>query len=183
MIRYVTGTKKRKIGIQSKKQGFTLIEVLVSFALLAIILSLIYSVLSASNNFFGVNDRRADAQAQLRMIMAGLKKEVSTAGYVEIADTSRIPLNSVEEVYYAGVTASNDYTLLHEVVGNTTVAFSNLALKELQITFSYSSSKPKILQVSMTTSEGYDLSGEILSPNVAVTGNTSGIKLVIKQAH
>jgi prepilin-type N-terminal cleavage/methylation domain-containing protein len=183
MITYVTDTKKRIIDIQRKKQGFTLIELLVSIALVAVILSMIYSVFSASNNFFGVNDRRADAQAQLRMVMAGLKKEVSTAGYVEIADTSRIPLNNTEEVYYAGVTASNDYTLLHEVIGNTTVAFSNLPLKELQLTFSYSSSKPKILQVSMTTSEGYDLSGEILSPNVAVTGNSSGVKLVIKQAH
>lgn len=174
---YLINNKVKIKGVPKNKRGFTLIELMISLALVSLVLTAAYSFLGTTNKFFNVNIKRSDAQSQLRLIMDGLKKEVETSSSVNISSNSSVTPSSTERMFYSGTTSGSSYTLLLKTTGGTTPAFGDMQLKSFSITFSTSIAAPKMLTVTMSTSEGYSLTGTILSPNVisiggVLTGNT-----------
>ncbi|MBU3216749.1 prepilin-type N-terminal cleavage/methylation domain-containing protein [Clostridium estertheticum] len=174
---YLTNNKVNIKEVAKIKRGFTLIELMISIALVSLVLVAAYSFLGTTNKFFNVNSKRADAQSQLRLIMDGLKKEVGTSSIVKITSNPSVTPGSTERMFYSGTTSGSSCTLLLKTTGGIASAFGNMQLKSFSITFSTSVATPKMLTVTMSTSEGYSLTGTILAPNVSsiggvLTGNT-----------
>lgn len=164
--------------IKKNKKGFTLIELIVSVVLIGLVLTMIYSFFNTSNNLFKFNERRSDAQAQLRSIMDGLKNDVKTSSHVAImpdVSTAITKAGSLHlsnyRIFYADTVDGSNYTILKRTSGSTEVAYANLPLKSLTITFSYDdqvATHIHMLHVSISTSEGYSLSADLIAPNPGV---------------
>lgn len=71
--------KSRRSFLPRDDAGFTLVELLVTFALMMLALTMIYAFLLASSRFYMNTSVRSDKQSQMRMVISGLKEEFKTA--------------------------------------------------------------------------------------------------------
>ena len=93
-MRYIKGFKNR---------GFTLIEILITLALLTIVTALSFSLYSHFNNSFNIANRQSDLQWGARLAKAKIEAEVRYArpitimNYTDLAGTT---LNSHQKAIY-----------------------------------------------------------------------------------
>jgi len=151
-------------------RGFTLVELIVASALMMIALTMIYSFLFASQQFFKRTSLRADTQSQLRTIMLGLRYEFATAesGTLELSDTPPLAgsLDTDERWFFVNtMPAPNDYEafFLRTEDGDVPV-FTALQLEDLAVTFA--------------TVEYDDVSGTTFEAMVEVTLTSGNVELV-----
>lgn len=121
---------KNKLG---NKHGVTLVEVMVSIALLLLIALMAYGFFGISGNFFKMNTDKADAQAQSRLIFQGMKIDLGVATYAEIGPA--IVLDAEGEVGYY---VQDNYFYKKEYADPeepAQIAFMNLPVENLTIQF------------------------------------------------
>lgn len=172
--------------VLKQKKGLTLVELIVAMALTTLILGLIFTFFGASNRFFLLNNNRADAQAQVRLILLVLQKEVNTADYVSVhsfTDPSAQSPSGSQRYFYVKMNSDSKYVLMRKDSSGENAVTGSVPVDTLSITFSVL--KPNMLGVLVTSNESYSLNSEIHSPNVQVIsdGASPYNTLVCEPAH
>ena len=87
---------------KKNQNGFTLVEVVLTGFLLTLVLGAIYSFVNTSQRFYSKTSEQADIQAQLRVIMLGLKNELATAqrGSLKLSTVKPPTVPSGENWFY-----------------------------------------------------------------------------------
>lgn len=166
---------KNKLG---NKRGVTLVEVMVSIALLLLIALMAYGFFGTSGNFFKMNTDKADAQAQSRLIFQGMKIDLGVATYAEIGNA--IVLDAAGEVGYY-VQGNYLYRKAYAVPEEpATVAFMNLPVENLMIGFIPVTNNS--MKMIIEAGDKIQFETEIYSENIHSysTGLASGTAIVLK---
>ena len=151
-------------------KGFTLVELIITMGLLVLVIFIAYSFLTTSGNFFNKNSDRADAQAQARLIVQGMRTELTTAKKVEIVNQAILYVDSGEIGYHV---ESNVLTKVRtSSEGGSSPAFGSLPLDYLDVQFVRQS--PKLLEMIITVNDGIIFKTKIYSPNINDYEETSG---------
>jgi prepilin-type N-terminal cleavage/methylation domain-containing protein len=85
--------------IAAKYKGFTLVEVILSMALLGLIVSLAFSLFFFGLNTFGLGEKQADVQFDVRMASQFISHEVRYAKEVEILNSLPATLDNSFYIY------------------------------------------------------------------------------------
>lgn len=160
------------------KSGFTLIELMVSIVLLAVLIIMFYSFILTSGNFFNENSVRADAQAQCRLISAGLKKDISTTSLLVLEDVSNpTAMNSIifENPKYAYFAYNNKFSK-KDSSQNITSVFTSSDVDDLKVQFVVLSER--VLRV-IIKANNYEMVTEIFVQNANITGDVGAAGNVI----
>jgi len=159
----------------TRAKGFTLVEVILAFALMTLALIMIFSFMLAGQRFFKHNAARADIQGQMRVVMLGLKEELKTAasGSVMLVET---PSNIADAIAYIhGAAASSDERLiydngsgrlmrLHAGAGEARPAYIDLKLPDFDVSFTVADGNPSLIIVTLTSGD-VTLTGELALRN------------------
>lgn len=115
---------KRKFKWNNK--GFTLIELMVTVILVALVLTTVYGMITAGNRIFAQGDAKADVQSSLRVSANFISDQIRYASNVKILDS--LPVNFTSDTkqyiyedggilkYYDGHTISNVPGVLDGVI-------------------------------------------------------------------
>ncbi len=145
------------------KKGFTLVELMVSLAILALVLIMFYQFFGFSNNLFRKTDDLATEQDQARLMIQGLRKDIGTALDVAIAqsaDPDSVALGSGYFAFY-----EKDYKLARkDSSGNVAYVYSNTSLSLLELRFT--STEASVVHVEITAN------GKLLAETDIYTQNT-----------
>lgn len=160
------------------KSGFTLIELMVSIVLLAILIIMFYSFILTSGSFFNENSVRTDAQAQCRLISAGLKKDISTASFLELKDVPYpTAVNSIifGNPKYAYFAFNNKFSK-RDSSQNITSVFTSSDVDYLKVQFVVVSER--VLRV-IIKANNYEMVTEIFVQNVDISSDVGATGNVI----
>jgi prepilin-type N-terminal cleavage/methylation domain-containing protein len=163
---------------QLKETGFTLIEVMLAIVLGVIVLGLAVDFFYQGNIMYTKAQNRVDAQAQFRVAMNQLKRELGVATVVRIEAT---PSTKVDGEYYFSVKGNGydnkDNTLVLEKgnsdgSGTPIPIHGCVALPGLQVSFSKSADN--VINVHMSCADGAELTSDIVVQNTSSVTGTSG---------
>lgn len=131
------------------RMGFTLVELLISFAILALVITIVYQFFNFSGNMYKKTDDLAAQQDQARLIVLGLRKEIGTAidaKIISAQDPSNydVPAGSLAVFDREGRLAQMDSS------GSDSIkyVFSSVPVNLLDIEFS--SSEENVLHVAIS---------------------------------
>ena len=131
--------------------GFTLIEVLLALVLGVIVIGLAFNFYSQGQMIYTKAQKQVDAQSQLRLAMIHIKRELSVATNVEIADAPALGSYEVGFFYFY----VNDNTMvLKEGTAQPKALPGCLPLPGVKVYFSKSPHKVNMVRVHMMSAEG-----------------------------
>jgi len=184
--------------MKTSNKGFTLIELILASALTLLTLSMIYSFMLASYQFFKKNQERADIQGQLRTIMLCLKEEFKTADkgtFFLLKDDLAIDeaINDLSDtnytegrIFYYDSLAQKlkkiEYT--NPSRDKSVIAFIDFKLPNFEIIFSTNQNYKNIINV-LIKSNNIELEGELAllnaeAPEYIMGGNNEYIGVILK---
>jgi competence protein ComGC len=152
------------------QDGIALLEVLLAVMLVTVVLGVAIAIFSQGQLIYTKGQEKVDAQSQLRIAMNNVKRQLSVATRVEIANATG-PLESGTLYFYI-----KENTLVLNAPDLDSGRIESIIcqpLPGLVITFSVSplDTNNKMLRVHMTTEEGAELNSDVLIQNT-----TTGIK-------
>lgn len=154
--------------------GMTLVELLLSVALLIFVLGAVYGLLVFSYNHLNENNRKVDAQFQMRYVMNLIKREAGSAGSVTIGNT----LVGSGKYAYAGGDEEIDgriYRTFMLYSGETeAAAIGCKPVEGFTVLFERADGRNNILHVTLTASYGYTLESDIYIQNLPAGGQIEG---------
>lgn len=129
------------------KKGFTLIELMVTVVVIALVLIMVFQFFDFSGSMFRRSDTMATQQDQGRLIVRGLRKDLGTALDVAIVNTIDPDSFSVAAGTYA-VYAKNGQLVRKDSAGTITSVHSSYPVNYLAIQFS--STTTSIIHIAVT---------------------------------
>lgn len=153
--------------------GFTLIEIIISFAIVGIVAVMLYSVFNYNLTSFSKSTNTYDEQAALRLSAYRLTNELRNIGYINLY-TNTTTFTDVASL--AAVHATDQFIFLNtDVIKKGSVPVGISAISEAQITslsFSLSQNGRKYsLGITLTGKLGTTYTTEVLLNNIIT--NTS----------
>ena len=160
---------------KTDQKGFTLVELVVASGILILVLTMIYSFAMASTSFYDRTSKRADKQAQLRVVMLGIKEELKTAAVDSVklltdveADNDDLILDSYFPgtggyyMFFSAVDAADGNNKLWRLDegGNRRTAYVDFQLPDLIIEFKVSADNTKLINVRLE-SDGVSVEGDL----------------------
>lgn len=177
---------------QDKKNGFTLIELIISIAILTVVLLGIYSLFGFGNRVYIGGTSQYDIQSSARLVEDYILKQVAYATEVEVMDITTMNANisasgGIETydnyIYYRG----SDNTIVHDTAFMTKLIGSIGTSGGL--VFQYSSTDPREIEFSINGNQRqqtYTIPSKVACLNInmnndkKIIGLTSGTAIRYK---
>ena len=156
------------------KNGLTLVEAIVTMAIIGILLSMVFSVHISGTKMTGKGSTQADVQNDVRLVANYITSQIRTANSVEILSALPATLDIQKKYFYVSgntvkhFTLGTDIDLLHE----TSVGFIPL------LEFEKNAGNGKVLNFAIECTykgQNYSIESEILAQNIAASGNIQGL--------
>ena len=133
--------------VLDSKRGLTLIELLVAFAILMLVFTIVFQFFNFSGNMFRKTDDLAVQQDQARLIIFGLRKDlgaaldISSMTYHADTEPSSIPTG------YEAIYVDSDGRLTKKYDNSKENIYSSSPVKDLQMQFTSDASDKYVLHV------------------------------------
>lgn len=164
--------------------GMTLLEVLLAVLLVNVVIGVAIAIFSQGQLTYIKGQDKVDAQSQLRVALNNVKRELSVATNVEIAESTGTFAEKTLYFYIVDNALVLNAPVLEDGDVVSKIRQVSQPLPGLDVTFSISSidTNEKMLRVLMTTEEGTELYSDILVQNTSagISGLTEGSVLIFK---
>ncbi len=156
------------------KNGLTLVESVVTMAIIGILLSIVFSVHISGTKMTGKGSTQADVQNDVRLVANYITSQLRTANSVEILSALPATLDIQKKYFYVSSNTIKHYTLGadNDLLHETSADFLPL------LEFEKNASNGKVLNFTIECTykgQNYNIESEILAQNIAASGNIQGL--------
>ena len=159
--------------VLGSKKGFTLVELLISLAILMLVFTMVYQFFNFSGNMFRKTDKLASEQDQARLMILGLRRDLGLAMEIYVKnydprydDPDDFPIKEGE----VGIFVYNDRLARMNYpynIDNIEYVYSITPVKNLKIELSAIETDPYIMHVVILSGDKELASTDIYFRNIA----------------
>lgn len=162
----------------NNQHGFTVMELILSIVLTALVLMVGYYILSSSNLMLNKVSDRADIHESLNTVMTEIQNELRLAIDVKIASDLTDVTGTKVGLYMSSANAKGEKELLKKI-GSASAKPATLVMPipGLSMSLLKVAGKNNVIQVNLTTTKGYSLQGQVVTANddvvTGIVGNVA----------